>query len=75
MTQMISARTIELYSLQEKFGLERCHDLDFFPEWQRDLLPIDKADRETLDAIKTEFNYLSNRPVLEAMVKMGRLDK
>lgn len=70
MTQTIPARNIELYSLQDKFGLERCHDPKFFPEWQQAIAPINEADQETLNAIKTEFNYLSNRPILEAMVKM-----
>ena len=70
MLQTIPARNIGLYSLQENFGLERCHDPDFFPEWQQEIEAIDDADQETLNTIKTEFNYLSNRPILEAMVKM-----
>jgi Type I restriction enzyme R protein N terminus (HSDR_N) len=62
----LSADKITLDDLQRYFGLDDRPDPSAFLEWQQDLPALTDNDRDRLD----NYNHLSKRPILEAMVKM-----
>ena len=70
MVQTISAEQLTLYQLEKKFALQQVENEDFFPEWQGILPELTEVDKEQLERVKSNFLYLSNRSLLEEMVKM-----
>ena len=70
MVENIQAQNIELYQLQEKFGLQRTDDDQFFQEWQDNLPELSDEDKRTLDEVKKDYFHLSAYPILEPIVKM-----
>ncbi|NEQ40159.1 MAG: restriction endonuclease subunit R [Okeania sp. SIO3I5] len=70
MVQTIPASKIDLYSLKEKFGLERIDALDFFREWQENLPELTNSEKQELAQLRTDYLRLMERPMLEPLVKM-----
>lgn len=70
MAQTLLAEKVTLYDLKQYFGLQRVTDAKFFPEWQTVLPELAPSEKEQLDRVKANFLHLSQRPMLEEMVKM-----
>jgi hypothetical protein len=70
MAQTLLAEKVTLYDLKKYFGLQRVTDAKFFPEWQTVLPELAPSAKEQLDRVKANFLHLSQRPMLEEMVKM-----
>ncbi|MDJ0553686.1 MAG: restriction endonuclease subunit R [Microcoleaceae cyanobacterium MO_207.B10] len=70
MVENIQAQNIELYQLQEKFGLQRTNDDQFFPEWQENLPELSDEEKQALDEVKKDYFHLSTYPILEPIIKM-----
>lgn len=70
MIRAIAARTVKLYDLKSKFGLERVEDDSFFPEWLENLPELTDTERQSLDHTKRNYLYLLEYPVMESIVKM-----
>ena len=69
MSQTLIAEKITLYDLKQRFGLQRVTEADFFSEWQTGL-PLTPPEITQLERVKANFLHLSQRPMLEEMVKM-----
>lgn len=70
MREAIAARTVKLYDLKSKFGLERIEDDSFFSEWLENLPELTETERQSLDHTKRNYIYLLEYPVMESIVKM-----
>ena len=71
MVQIIQARDITLYDLEDKFGLQLTVDTHFFPEWSQNLLPLTDAEKQSLKRVKSNyFNLTKRRTISEEAVKM-----
>lgn len=71
MVQAIQASKIEeLGDLVDLFGLEKRLDPAFFSEWQGELPELTAAEKQSLDEMKNEYEYLSHYANLEPIVKM-----
>lgn len=70
MVQTIPASKVNLRILKESFALERTNDPNFFPEWQGDLPELTDLEKQELAQVKADYIYLSERPMLEQIVKM-----
>lgn len=71
MVQIIQARDISLYELEEKFGLQLATDADFFPESTDNLPPLADAEKQALERLRSNyFNLNKRRPMSEETVKM-----
>lgn len=71
MVQTLTANTITLHDLTEKFALQFIEDEQFFREWQDDLPEITEAEKQRLDRVKASYsNLLQDPPLLENTVKM-----
>ncbi|MGD1701094.1 hypothetical protein [Dapis sp. BLCC M229] len=46
MLQTIPASQIDLYSLEENFGLKRTDEPTFFPEWQENLPELTDLEKQ-----------------------------
>ncbi|WP_341527873.1 hypothetical protein WKK05_00490 [Nostoc sp. UHCC 0302] len=57
MVQIIAAREISLYELEEKFGLQVATDNNLFPEWTENLLTLTDEEKQGLERVKS--NYLN----------------
>ncbi len=70
MVQTIPASQIDLYTLEENFGLKRTDEPTFFPEWQENLPELTDLEKQELAQVKADYLRLSKRPMLEPLVKM-----
>ncbi|MEO0408996.1 MAG: restriction endonuclease subunit R, partial [Cyanobacteria bacterium P01_A01_bin.135] len=70
MVQAMPASQITLPELQERFGLVRSDDEQFFCEWQRDLPELTPTEEQAVAEVKAEYRHLSQYSMLEPMVKM-----
>ena len=70
MVTTLQASKITLYDLKEKFSLERADDPQLFREWQDDLPELTDLEKQELDEVKADFFHLSQRPMVEPVVKM-----
>lgn len=70
MTTTVQASKITLYDLKENFGLERTDDPQLFREWQDNLPELTDLEKQELDEIKADYLHLSERPMVEPVVKM-----
>lgn len=75
MVENIQAQNIELYQLQEKFGLQPTDDDQFFREWQDNLPELSDQEKWELDEVKKDYFHLSRYPILEPIVKMVVLSR
>ncbi len=67
----ISAETITLYDLEQRFGLQRIEDAQFFPEWRENLPVLTQEEQQRLERVKAIYANLARRSVLENTVKMA----
>jgi hypothetical protein len=70
MVQTISAEKVTLYELEQHFGLVQVEDADFFLEWQTDLRPLTEAEQQRLVRVRTAYENLARRSLLENTVKL-----
>lgn len=70
MSQSLIAEKITLYDLKQRFGLQRVTEAGFFPEWQTALPDLTATEKQQLERVRANFLHLSQRPMLEEMVKM-----
>ena len=71
MVQIIQARDITLYDLEDKFGLQLTVDTHFFQEWSQNLLPLTDAEKQSLKRVTSNyFNLTKRRTMSEEAVKM-----
>jgi hypothetical protein len=76
MIQIIQARDISLYDLEEKFGLELVTDTGFFTEWIENLPLLTDEEKTSLERIKSNYlNLTKRRPMSEEAVKMVVLSR
>ena len=70
MVQTIPASKIDLYTLEENFGLKRADEPNFFSEWQENLPELTDLEKQELAQVKADYLRLSKRPMLEPIVKI-----
>lgn len=71
MVQIIQARDITLYDLEDKFGLQLTVDTHFFQEWSENSLPLTDAEKQSLKRVTCNyFNLTKRRTMSEEAVKM-----
>ncbi|MBH8565298.1 type I restriction endonuclease subunit R [Nostoc sp. CENA67] len=71
MVQIIQARDISLYELEEKFGLKLTTDSNFFTEWTENLPTLTDAEKQALERVKSNYLNLNQRRLMsEEAVKM-----
>ncbi|GAB4474226.1 MAG: hypothetical protein OHK0037_35020 [Elainellaceae cyanobacterium] len=74
MVQTLQARTIDLHTLADSFGLSLVEDESFFWEWRVDLPEITNSERQLLDRVRAGYlNLLESPPFLERAVQMAVL--
>lgn len=67
----LTPNTITITDLEQNYNLCFLEDLSFFPEWQHNLPPLTKTEKERCDRLKTSYLYLLRYPpLLENTVKM-----
>jgi hypothetical protein len=69
--QTISADWVTLHQLEARFGLRQLESAAAFPEWQQDLPALTLSEQQRLDRVKAAFANLTQRSVLENMVKLA----
>ena len=71
MVQIIQARDITLYDLEDKLGLQLTVDTHFFQEWSQNLLPLTDAEKQSLKRVTSNYFNLTKRRIMsEEAVKM-----
>ncbi|MEA5592792.1 type I restriction endonuclease [Rivularia sp. UHCC 0363] len=71
MMQIIQARDISIYELEEKFGLRLSTDTDFFTEWTNNLPSLTDIEKQSLKRVQSNyFNLTRRRLISEEAVKM-----
>jgi len=71
MVQTLSASSITLRDLIDKFHLRYVDDASFFPGWQVDLPTITADEQGILDKVKASYlNLITDPPVLEKPVQL-----
>ena len=70
MPKTISAETLTLYDLEQRFGLQPLEDAQFFPEWRENLPVLAEEEQQRLERVKAIYANLARRSVLENTVKM-----
>lgn len=71
--QIVPARGLELYEIEEQFGLRQSTEPAFFSEWQNVEVALDERDRYWLDKAKDNFLSLIKYRLHEEVVKMSVL--
>ena len=67
----IQASKLSLAYLRDKFNLRLTEDEQFFTEWLTNLPELEDSQKRSLDQIKKDYLYLSERrPMMESIVKM-----
>lgn len=67
----LTARSVSLVDLEDRFNLRFTEDSAFFPEWQADLPTLNNEEQARCDRTRTSFLYLLRYPpLLENTVKM-----
>jgi hypothetical protein len=70
MVQAIAAEKVTLELLQERFGLQQTHQVDFFPEWQGRLPDLSHEELARLDRMQQVFENMLLRSPVEEVVKL-----
>lgn len=71
MAQIVKARDISLYDLEEKFGLELNTDTLLFKEGLENLPALTEAEKQSLERVKSNYLNLTKRRFMsEEAVKM-----
>ena len=71
MPSTLPAEKVTLYDLEQRFQLQQRDAVQFFPEWQQELLPLTESEQQRLDRVKAIYANLARRSVLENTVKMA----
>ncbi|MHC5615267.1 MAG: type I restriction endonuclease [Nostoc sp.] len=71
MVQIIPARDISLYELEEKFGLQLATDTNLFTEWTENLATLTDNEKQAIARVKSNYlNLNKHRLMSEEAVKM-----
>ena len=70
MVQTLYASKLNLYDVKSRFNLQYTDNENFFPEWIQNLPELSELEKQRLDQVKSHYMYLSERPMLEVVVKM-----
>ena len=70
MVQTLYASKLSLYDVKSRFHLQYVEDENFFTEWAENLPNLSEQEKQRLDQVKSHYMYLSERPMLEVVVKM-----
>lgn len=70
MVQTLYASKLSLYDVKSRFHLQYVEDENFFTEWTENLPDLSEQEKQRLDKVKAHYMYLSERPMLEVVVKM-----
>jgi hypothetical protein len=70
MVQALYASKLNLYDVKSRFNLQYTDNENFFPEWIQNLPKLSELEKQRLDQVKSHYMYLSERPMLEVVVKM-----
>ena len=71
MVQIVKARDISLYDLEEKFGLQLNTDTLLFKEGLEDMPTLAEAEKQSLEQVRNNYlNLTKRRPMSEEAVKM-----
>ncbi|MBD3880751.1 restriction endonuclease subunit R [Phormidium tenue FACHB-886] len=73
MVETISASSLTLHEIKQKFNLQQSDRPDFFPEWQAPLPELTVEEKGWLDRVKADFLSLAEYPLHEKIVKMAVL--
>ncbi len=69
--QIVQAREISIYELEEKFGLQLSTDTDLFTEWTDNLPSLTDIEKQSLKRVQSNyFNLTRRRLISEEAVKM-----
>lgn len=71
MVSVIGAEQVTLYDLEQQFGLIQVEDDSFFPEWQTALPALTATESQRLDRVRSAYENLARRSVLENTVKLA----
>lgn len=71
MIQTLAIDQATLYDLEQRFGLVRSDDPDFFQEWRQNLPDLTAIEQERLRRIQAAYANLERRSVLENTVKLA----
>ncbi len=71
MVQTISAEKVTLYDLEQHFSLTWVAEAGFFTEWQTDLPPLTVVEQQRLMRVKSAYDNLARRSMLENTVKLA----
>lgn len=70
MIKVLQANRLTLRDVKNKFNLQLETNLDFFTEWQQPEISFSEYEQKILDQAQSNFLYLIEYPVQEALVKM-----
>lgn len=70
MIQVRQANQLTLRDVEDKFGVQRTRELEFFTEWQQPTVELSEYDTKVLDQAQASFLYLAKDLVQEPLVKM-----
>ena len=70
MVQTKPAKAVKLADLRNQFGLQRTEEETFFQEWLEELPTLNESEEQRLDAVRRQYLYLLEYPVMEGVVKM-----
>lgn len=71
MTTTVAIEQLTLQDLEQRFGLQRSADPDFFREWRDRLPELGAIERDRLQRIQASYANLERRSVLENTVKLA----
>lgn len=67
---MIQASNLELHEVEERFNLQEVRDLEFFSEWQGEMLDLSDFEKQTLDKVKENFLVIVKYSPSEETIKL-----
>ncbi|MEL6263590.1 MAG: restriction endonuclease subunit R [Cyanobacteria bacterium J06626_6] len=70
MIQVRQANQLTLRDVEDKFGVQRTREPDFFTLWQQPAIALSEYDKKVLDQAQSSFLYLAKDLVQEPLVKM-----
>ena len=71
MTTTVAIEQLTLQNLEERFGLQRSADPEFFREWRDRLPELGAIEGDRLQRIPASYANLERRSVLENTVKLA----
>lgn len=71
MTTTMEIEQLTLQDLEQRLGLQRSDDPDFFQEWRDPLPELGAIERDRLQRIQASYANLERQSVLENTVKLA----